>query len=89
MTKETAEKKAVKDYLALKGYYFYHNLAGLGCKAGVPDITAIKGGSVWQIEVKAGKGKQSPNQLAFQQVWEFYGGNYICGGIDDIIKKLK
>ena len=61
MTAETAEKKAIKDYLRLKGWYVYHNLAGLGCYAGLADLTAIKKGRVLQIEVKAGKGKQSDN----------------------------
>ena len=89
MTAETLEKKAIKEYLKLKGFFVYHNLAGLGCKRGLADLTAIKNGVVYQIEVKVGKGKQSDNQKEFQAEWEEAGGIYISGGIDQVIDKLK
>ncbi len=88
MTPETAEKKAIRDYLRIKGYFVYHNLAGIGVYPGIADITAIKDGTVYQIEVKAGRGKQSPAQKEFQRCWEGAGGVYIIGGIDDIIERL-
>ena len=89
MTPESAEKKAIKDYLNYQGIFFYHNLAGLGCFPGLPDLTAIKHGVVYQIEVKTKKGKQSENQLAFQIDWEARGGTYILGGIDEVMKIIK
>ena len=89
MTKETAEKKAIKDYLKLKGVFVYHNLAGLGCYPGLADLTCIYKGIVYQIEVKAGKNKQSANQKQFQKDWEEKGGIYICGGLDEIMKIIK
>ena len=88
MTKETAEKKAIKDYLKIKNIFHYHNLAGLGVYPGVPDLTAIKDGIVYQIEVKAGGGKQSENQRIFQQNWELNGGKYIIGNYDEVKKFL-
>jgi hypothetical protein len=88
MTPETAEKRAIKDYLTFKGIFHYHNLAGLGCYPGIADITAIKNGIVYQIEVKASKGRQSELQGQFQASWEAAGGVYILGGIDDVIKKI-
>ncbi len=87
-TPETYEKKAIKDYLNLIGAFVYHNLAGLGVYPGVPDLTAIYKGNVYQIEVKTDKGKQSSNQKTFQQRWEESGGTYILGGLNDVIDKL-
>ena len=67
VTPETAIKRNIKSYLNMKGYFFFHNLAGLGCYPGIPDITAMKGGRVYFIEVKSEKGKQSDNQKDFQR----------------------
>jgi len=88
MTKETAEKKVIKDYLKLNGYFIYHNLAGLGVYPGISDLTIIKDGQVYQIEVKVKKGKQSDNQKKFQEEWEKHGGIYIIGDCEDVIKYL-
>lgn len=88
MTPETAEKNAIKDYLRMKGVFFYHNLAGLGVYPGIPDLTAIKNGSVYQIEVKAKTGRQSERQKEFKRDWEQMGGVYILGGIDEVMKYL-
>ena len=89
MTPETAEKQAIKDYLRIKGVFFYHNLAGLGCYPGLADITAIKDGEVYQIEVKAPGGRQSAKQKEFQEKWEDAGGHYIVGGIDEVMAAIK
>jgi len=86
MTKETSEKKAIKEYLKIRNVFFYHNLAGLGVFPGVPDITAIKDGIVYQIEVKIKGGRQSENQKEFQRRWTKNGGRYILGGLDEVIK---
>ena len=88
-TEETEHKKAIKKYLTLKGAFFYYNLAGLGVFPGIPDITCIHKGVVYQIEVKAGNGKQNPNQIEFQENWEKCGGVYILGGIDEVMKIIK
>ena len=88
ITPETAENKAIKDYLNAKGFFWYPNTAGLGSKPGIPDLTAIRKGKVLQIEVKAGKGRQSPKQVEFQRDWELSGGVYICGGIDEVMRAV-
>ena len=85
-TEETEMKKAVKEYLRMRGVFFYHNLAGMGVYAGIPDITAISKGVAYGIEVKARKGKQSENQKQFQRDWEAAGGIYILGGIDEVMR---
>ena len=89
MTKETAEKNAIKQYLKLKNAFVFHNLAGLGCYPGLADLTCIHFGRVYQIEVKAGKNKQSVNQKQFQEDWEDKGGFYICGGLNEVMKIIK
>ena len=89
MTPETQEKKAIKDYLNLKGVFHYHNLAGLGCFPGLADLTAIHNGQVYQIEVKAKGGKQSENQKMFQFYWESAEGIYVLGGLDEVMKLIK
>lgn len=89
MTHETAEKHAIKDFLKAKGWFVYHNLAGIGVFAGLPDLTSIKHGQVLQIEVKAEKGKQSDHQKRFQADWQQKGGLYFCGGVDELIAFFK
>jgi len=49
MTPEACEKKSIKEYLKFKGVFYYHNLAGLGCFAGLADLTVIKDGQVIQM----------------------------------------
>ncbi len=90
MTPENREKQAIKQYLRIKGLFFYHNLAGLGVYPGIPDITAIDlTGKIFQIEVKAKSGIQSDCQKKFQNMWEANGGTYILGGIDEVMKVIK
>jgi hypothetical protein len=90
ITPETAEKQAIKEYLRIRGCFFYYNLAGVCSFKGIPDLTAIdRRGQVWQIEVKAKNGRQSDKQKEFQEQWEKNGGRYICGGIDEVIENIK
>jgi|ETNvirnome_2_300_1030623.scaffolds.fasta_scaffold20872_3 Holliday junction resolvase len=87
MTKETAEKHAIRDYLRLNGWFVYHNLAGLGCYAGLADLTALRNGVVVQIEVKTPKGKQSDKQIIFAKEWKDRGGYYVIGDFE-IVKSF-
>lgn len=87
-TPETLQKKAIKEFLTLKGWYWYSNTAGWGSKHGIPDMTAIKGCMVVQIEVKAPNGKQSKPQVEFMIDWRNHGGTYILGGIDEVMATL-
>jgi hypothetical protein len=88
ITPETSEKIAIKSYLALKRYFFYHNFAGLGVYRGISDLTAIKNGQVIQIEVKKKNGIQSENQKEFQREWEEAGGIYIIGDFDKVKEQI-
>jgi Holliday junction resolvase len=86
---ENDVKRQVKDYLSLKGWFHFYNLAGMGAYKGIPDIIAIKGGRVLFIECKrpARGSKQSPAQVQFQDNIEAQGGEYVlvrC--LEDLIK---
>ena len=80
-------KRAVKDYLSIRGYFHFHILQGLGAYKGIPDIIAIKNNRVLFLEIKRPKGKQSEHQKNFQLFIEGHGGEYyIVRSLDDLIK---
>ncbi len=83
---ETDIRRQLRDYLKMKGWFVYHNLAGLGSYAGLSDLVAVKDGRVVHIEVKRpGTGKQSDNQVKFQSDLESAGGEYVIArSIEDL-----
>ena len=99
-TPETLLKKAVKQYLALKGWKCWHNIQSLGSFPGVPDLTAVRrfpfpgpsdsllsvaNRTLW-IECKSKNGKLSLFQQAFQKMIEDAGGEYlVVRDIQDLI----
>jgi hypothetical protein len=60
-----------------RGMFVIRNQQGIGSMKGVSDYTIIYEGRVAFVEAKATKGKQSPNQIAFQMKVEEAGGVYI------------
>jgi hypothetical protein len=87
-TPENLEKRAIKDYLNAKRYFWWYNVQGLGSFRGLPDIFALRGGKIWAIEVKAKKGKLSSYQVDFLITFKEAGGKVIVGGIDAVMKSL-
>ena len=88
-TQETEEKILIKDYLRKRGAFFYHNLARLGSYKGIPDITAIFQGKVYQIEVKTPIGKLSSAQQDFRDKWQEQGGALIVGGFEQVVRVIE
>ena len=104
MTPENIVKNACLEWLRLfrpKGFFWRQNVGGMTAqygnkkrfmRFGVPglsDILGIMDGRFIAIECKAGKGKQSPAQAAFQWHVERCGGTYILAySIDDLEKAL-
>lgn len=89
MTEETAIKHQIKDYLKLKGIFYWYNLQGMGAYKGIPDMCAVKDGVIYGIEVKRPKGKQSENQLEFEGKFNTAGGKYIVArSLEDIMSVL-
>ncbi len=77
MTKETAIKKEIKDWLRLNGWFCFYCLQGMGAYKGIPDIIAIRDGVTLYIEAKTDHGKQSLYQKQFQADIEEHGGLYL------------
>lgn len=82
-------KKAVKQYLQLKGWFIFHILQGLGSYRGISDFIAMKKGyPVYFIEIKTYNGKQSEYQKKFQEMVEQCGHKYlIVKDISDLEKE--
>lgn len=75
--KESDIRRQVKDYLKIKGWFVYYNLAGLGSYPGLSDLVAVKDGRIVHIEVKGPKGQQSEDQIYFEIDLAASGGEYL------------
>lgn len=68
-------------------------MVGEGLVAGVADLLLwypSLGYHGLAIEIKTPKGKQSPQQIEWQQAVEKYGYKYIvCRSLDDFIREVK
>ena len=83
-------KRAVKDYLNIKGWFHFHILQGVGSFKGIPDIIAIKQGRVLFLEIKRPKGNQSEYQRQFQIFIESHGGEYyVVRSLEDLMKIIE
>ena len=92
--KESLLKKAIIDYLHLKGYLAYPIFnSGLYISKhsrGIADLWVGKGGQMTWVEVKVDKGKQSENQIHFQQAVEKEGFRYeVVYSLDDVMKLIE
>lgn len=65
----------VKDYLKIKGVFFFRIHQSLGSTPGLPDIIAVQPGTgrLIGLELKSDRGKLSYEQIAFQQAAEKAG----------------
>ena len=57
---------------------------------GTPDLLGVmKPGTALAIEVKDAKGRQRPEQIAFQKAWEARGGVYILArSVEDVLERI-
>lgn len=54
---------------------------------GTPDLLGVWDGKALAIEVKNAKGRQRPEQVAFQKAWQARGGVYILArSVEDVIR---
>lgn len=89
-TEETRIKKEIKDWLTLKGWFHYYNMASMNSYPGLCDRVAIKDGLVLFIEVKTKKSNQSDKQIQFELDVVSAGGHYLVArGYEDIEEYLK
>ncbi len=89
MLTETADKRAIKQYLAKAGYFTFHNLDAIGSYAGLPGITVIKNGVVTLVMVKSPGEALTEAERVFKETWERNGGQYVCGDINTVMEHLK
>ncbi len=91
MTEETILKRSIREYLRyVRGVFVWHNLQGLGCFRGLPDIMVLRGGALYAIEAKAKKGWMSKYQDEFKTEFERAGGIFIeARSVDDVRKIIK
>lgn len=89
ITPETALKRQVKDYLALRGVWNVPLLQGIGSYKGLPDRIAIKAGKTYFLEFKSPTGRLSEYQQEFKTNTEDAGGIYIeVRSVEDVAKYL-
>ena len=100
--KENELAHLIKEYLSVKRYFFWRNNTGAfvgeykGKKrfvkygaVGSPDFFLVHEGTLYGIEAKAPKGKQSESQIEFEKNLVANGGVYILAhDLDDVMKVL-
>ncbi len=99
--KEADIQRAICEYLALKGYFFWRNAntpvfdptrkqfrrMSKYSLCGLPDIIILKSGMCIACECKSPTGRQSTAQKAIEERWVANGGAYILArDVDDLIK---
>lgn len=78
---------AVRDVLRNNGWYVIKHQAGPLSHPGLSDRSAIRNGKTIYVEVKAGKDKQSLDQMEFAEMIKIRGGEYIIiRSADDAVK---
>lgn len=82
---ETDILRQVRDYLRIRGFFVIRNQMGIGTHKGMTDLTAIREGEVWFIEIKTPKGKLSADQEQFRRDIEEHSGRWLVArSIEDI-----
>lgn len=87
ITPETRLKHSIKSLFKMLNIWSFPITQGLGSYPGIPDRFVPYKGTIYVIEAKSPKGKQSEHQLNFQKRWEFhYKATYILAySVDDVI----
>lgn len=87
---ETGIKQAIKEYLTLKGVFWWYNVQGLGSQRGISDLMCLKDGVLYALEVKTEKGRLSDKQAEFlAQVNQNGGIGRVVRSIEDVQKILQ
>ena len=88
--KEKDVKKQIKDYLRLRGIFYFCPLQGLGATPGVSDFIGIYKSRFLAIEAKAPKGIASEHQENFLANVRTQGGiGIVAWSVDDVIRELR
>jgi len=74
---ESDIRAAIKEFLELNGWLVWINWQGPFSFKGLTDLTAIRGGEVWWIEVKRPGEPLRPEQERFRELMEEHCGNWL------------
>lgn len=95
---ESSVKSGIIDYLRVSGAFCWvsvsigikgRKLNGKGMRRGVSDVLGIYKGRFFAIEIKYGKNKPSPEQVAFIEDVNLYGGiGFVAYSVEDVEKNL-
>ena len=87
---ETAIKKMIKQFLALKGIFNYPNIQGLGSYPGVPDRTLHPYGLIVYLEIKQPGKDLSKKQQEFKDQCDRDGvPHWTVHSVEELEEKLK
>jgi Holliday junction resolvase len=88
-TNEALLTKGIRRLLSAAGIFHWKEHGGLGSAPGVPDLVGCYKGCMFAIEVKAPRGRVSPQQQAFIDNINAAGGiAFVAWSIDDVIEGL-
>jgi hypothetical protein len=86
---ETDILRGIRQYLQLRGWFVIRNQQNIGSHPGLTDLTAIKNGVVWWIEVKKPGGKLSKAQEKFRDNVIAAGGRWMAAySVEDVVERL-
>jgi hypothetical protein len=74
---ETLLREGIRKYLRIMGYYVITNYQSALSYPGISDLTVLKDGKTWWVEIKLPKGKLSEGQVKFQSEIEAVRGVYL------------
>lgn len=84
---ETAIRKQIVDYLRATGWMVVYHMQGPLSYKGFSDLTALKDGRVYFLEVKTAKGKLSEHQQRFAMDVAEHGGEYrVVRSLEDVVR---
>jgi Holliday junction resolvase len=87
--KESDIQRTIKEYLQIKGWLVKKIQQSALSEKGIADLFALKAGRTIWVEVKTKIGKQSHEQVIFEQDVKSHGGEYlIARSVDDVINYL-
>ena len=83
-------KLELKRYLQAMGWFVFHvHQHGYRAYKGISDYIAVKHGKVIFVEVKKPRGKQSQEQIQFEDDIISHGGLYFCvDSLDKLIRQM-
>lgn len=83
--RESDIRAAIKEFLEAHGWLVWINWQGPFSFRGLTDLTAIRAGEVWWIEVKRPGEYLSADQKRFRDLLEEHGGNWLLArDVEDV-----